>query len=162
MDPRLSPNSGQQHPSFPVPLPATTSAAPLTATLALDLRCTLGEGVTWNAQGQCWLWTDIEGSCLYRWAGNEQPPRRYELADRLGSFAPALSGRILLGLAKGLAWGEFSPGGLAVTPLVSVDAAEPRTRINDGRTDRGTSPGVRLYRLDGCCLWNDQPASGDG
>jgi len=112
------------------------STEAVSASLALDARCTLGECLLWDAAQARWLWTDIEASCLYGWAGGSAPPQRLELPDRLGSFALCRSGRLLLGLAKGLAWGRFGADGLAVAPLAPVDAAEPRTRINDGRTDR--------------------------
>jgi len=111
-------------------------AASFTATPAFDAGNTLGEGLVWDPRHERWLWTDIEAACLYRWGGGGLPAQRHELPDRLGCLAPARSGRVLLGLAKRLAWGRFTADGMAVTPLVAVDAAEPRTRINDGRTDR--------------------------
>jgi sugar lactone lactonase YvrE len=106
------------------------------AALALDARCTLGEGVLWDAGRQRWLWTDIEAACLWRWAGPGHAPNRCALPDRLGSFALCRSGRLLLGLAKGLAWGREQGERMEVSPTVPVEASEPRTRINDGRTDR--------------------------
>jgi L-arabinonolactonase len=106
------------------------------AALALDARCTLGEGLLWDAAARRWLWTDIEGACLWRWSGPGHAPVRCTLPDRLGSFACCRSGRLLLGLAKGLAWGREQGGRMEVSPVVPVEAAEPRTRINDGRTDR--------------------------
>lgn len=115
------------------PAPDPREAA---ARLALDVHCTLGEGVLWDAARQRWWWTDIEAACLWYWAGAGHSPVRCVLPDRLGSFALCRSGRLLLGLAKGLAWGREHEGRIEVSPLLPVDAAEPRTRINDGRTDR--------------------------
>lgn len=115
---------------------STSDPHDATAALALDARCTLGEGLAWDAANGAWLWTDIEAACLWRWAGPGQVPRRLALPDRLGSFARCRSGRLLLGLAKGLAWGREQGDRMEVTPLVPVEPAEPRTRINDGRTDR--------------------------
>jgi len=105
--------------------------------LALPFSATLGEGLLWR-DGR-WWWTDIEAATLYAWRPGEAGPQSCRLPDRLGSFAHCRSGRVLLGLAKRLALvtlGEDLELGKLQT-LAPVDAAEPRTRINDGRTDRG-------------------------
>lgn len=104
--------------------------------LALPQGATLGEGLLW--QGGRWWWTDIEASTLYAWRPGVAGPQFCRLPDRVGSFAHTRSGRVLLGLSKRLAIvkldEELAPGHLQT--LAPVDAAEPRTRINDGRTDR--------------------------
>lgn len=104
--------------------------------LALAQTATLGEGLLWR-DGR-WWWTDIEAATLLAWRPGEAAPLACRLPDRLGSFAHCRSGRVLLGLAKRLALATFGDAlelGQLQT-LVPVDAAEPRTRINDGRTDR--------------------------
>lgn len=109
-------------------------------TQALDLvlphGATLGEGLLWHA-GR-WWWTDIEAATLHAWRPGDPAPLSCRLPDRLGCFAHCRSGRLLLGLAKRLALAtlgdELELGQLQT--LAPVDAAEPRTRINDGRTDR--------------------------
>jgi L-arabinonolactonase len=106
------------------------------ATLAIDTACTLGEGLLWDVRGQRWCWTDIEEACAYTWVGGAARPQRHALPQRLGCFAIATSGRWLLGLAKGLAWGHWDGVDLRVTALCPVEAEQPGTRINDGRTDR--------------------------
>jgi L-arabinonolactonase len=108
----------------------------LHAQAACELPCTLGEGLLWDARGQRWCWTDIEEACLYTWAGPRHAPARHAVPDRVGSFAIAQSGRWLLGLSKGLAWGRWDGSALAVTPLCAVEPELADTRINDGRTDR--------------------------
>ena len=108
------------------------------ATLIVDCRSTLGEGLVWCTRRHAVLWTDIEGSRLWMHRPVEHETRSWTLPDRLGSFALCSSGTLLLGLAKGLAFADpdNTPGDtLAVTPLVDVDAVL-QTRINDGRADR--------------------------
>jgi sugar lactone lactonase YvrE len=112
----------------------------MTANLQLDLvlpqNATLGEGLLW--QGGRWWWTDIEAATLFAWKPGSPAPQFCRLPDRLGSFAHCRSGRVLLGLAKRLAVATLGEN-LELTQLQTlapVDAAEPRTRINDGRTDR--------------------------
>ena len=114
----------------------------MTADNAHDLRlvlphsATLSEGLLWHA-GR-WWWTDIEGAALFAWRPASAAPLACRLPDRLGSFAHCRSGRLLLGLAKRLCLASLDDD-LALSQLQTVspvDAAEPRTRVNDGRTDR--------------------------
>jgi L-arabinonolactonase len=104
--------------------------------LALPQNAALGEGLLWR-DGR-WWWTDIQGATLNAWRPGEAAAQVCKLPDRLGSFAHCRSGRVLLGLAKRLALATLGDGlelGQLQT-LAPVDAAEPRTRVNDGRTDR--------------------------
>jgi sugar lactone lactonase YvrE len=104
--------------------------------LALPFGATLGEGLLW--QGGRWWWTDIEGATLHAWRPGAAAAESCRLPDRLGSFAHTVSGRVLLGLAKRLCIATLSDD-LSLTQLQTlapVDAAESRTRIYEGRTDR--------------------------
>jgi len=104
--------------------------------LALPQGATLGEGLLWQ-RGR-WWWTDIEASTLHAWRPGQDAVEFCRLPDRLGSFAHTRSGRVLLGLAKRIAIASLGDG-LELTQLQTlapVDAAESRTRVNDGRTDR--------------------------
>ncbi|KQV46201.1 hypothetical protein ASC95_26705 [Pelomonas sp. Root1217] len=104
--------------------------------LTLPQGALLGEGLLWH--GGRWWWTDIEAATLFAWQPGAAGPLSCRLPDRLGSFAHCRSGRVLLGLAKRLALATLSDN-LDLGQLQTaapVDAAEPRTRINDGRTDR--------------------------
>ncbi|MEO6279006.1 SMP-30/gluconolactonase/LRE family protein [Roseateles sp.] len=104
--------------------------------LTVPQGATLGEGLLWRA-GR-WWWTDIEAATLFAWRPGSAAPQFCRLPDRVGSFAHTRSGRVLLGLAKRLAVASLGAE-LELTQLQTlapVDAAEPRTRINDGRTDR--------------------------
>jgi L-arabinonolactonase len=109
---------------------------PQSLDLALAHTATLGEGLLWH-DGR-WWWTDIEGAVLWAWRPGEPLPQSARLPDRLGSFAHCRSGRVLLGLAKRLALATLGEdaGLTSLETVAPVDAAEPRTRINDGRTDR--------------------------
>ena len=110
--------------------------------LAFIQAAKLGEGLQWHAQSRRWWWTDIESSMLHAWSPHSGSALNCRLPERLGCFAHARSGRLLLGLAKRLCLGTLSERdargfvGMALEPLCAVDAMEPRTRINDGRTDR--------------------------
>ncbi len=112
---------------------------PISVTLALDCRCTLGEGIVWSTRLRSVLWTDIERSTLWMYRPQDRFRRRWSLPDRLGSFAICESGRLLLGFAKSLAIAELDTASGTELPVESIAAIEPqlpRTRTNDGRTDR--------------------------
>lgn len=112
------------------------TALPLSLDLALAHTATLGEGLQWH-DGR-WWWTDIEAATLWAWRPGDEFPQSTRLPDRLGSFAHCRSGRVLLGLAKRLALATLGEQAelKSLETVAPVDAAEPRTRVNDGRTDR--------------------------
>lgn len=108
------------------------------AALQADSRCELGECPLWCAREGVLWWTDIESSKLWRLRPADGELRSWALPDRLGSFALCTSGRLLLGLSKGLYLAE-APGAdaaLRLTLMVAVETPRDRLRINDGRTDR--------------------------
>src|SRR3954452_6414402 len=110
-----------------------------TSTLALDCRCTLGEGIVWSRDLRSVLWTDIEKSTLWMYRPHDQMARHWSLPNRLGCFAVCRSGRLLLGLAKSLAFSQVDFEGsspIRIAPVVPIEPGVTRTRINDGRTDR--------------------------
>ncbi len=108
------------------------------AALAVDSKCTLGEGPVWWHARQALIWTDIQESRLWMFDRTSGRARSWTLPDRLGSMAICRSGSLLLGLAKGLflAALDETRDDLAVTQVVPVEPDVKSTRINDGRTDR--------------------------
>lgn len=107
------------------------------ASLFVDCRCTLGEGIVWWRDRRALIWTDIEQGRL--WIHDDRGTRNWKLPHRLGSLAPCESGKVLLGLAKRLCVADLDDsagGGLSPSPLAEVEAGVDWTRINDGRTDR--------------------------
>lgn len=105
-----------------------------TLELAFAQEATLGECLLW--QGGRWWWTDIEGAALHAWGPGDAQALTVKLPARLGSFAHARSGRVLMGLDKRLVLAVLDGSTAQLQELVPVDAAQRRTRINDGRTDR--------------------------
>jgi L-arabinonolactonase len=111
--------------------------------LAVEHRAQLGEGLLWDARNHRWWWTDIESATIHSWSEGRQAAHTYRVPDRTGCMALCESGRILFGTAKQLIFAgppdAEDPDGAQLQPIrkgVPVDAIEPRTRINDGRTDR--------------------------
>ena len=121
----------------------------MSATLLVDCRCTLGEGILWCPRRHAWLWTDIEGSRLWMHVPRRSAStgttgaeagitRHWSLPERLGSFALCQSGRLLLALAKRLAFADPDAATGDTLPVTTILPLEPNleTRTNDGRTDR--------------------------
>ena len=110
------------------------------ATLAIDSRCTLGEGILWCERRRVLYWTDILAAELWRHDPASGHTHTWSLPEPLGCLALGEDGRLLLGLAKGLyasdveaQLGTRTP---VMTKLVDVEADDPLTRVNDGRADR--------------------------
>jgi L-arabinonolactonase len=103
--------------------------------LAVDGRHVLGEGIIWNERTGRLLWTDIESSELWSHDPASGALQRWPLPERLCSMAlTADDGRLLLGLASGLAFFELATGFL--NRICDVESHLPSTRLNDGRVDR--------------------------
>ena len=110
-----------------------------TAALVVDSRCILGEGIVWAPSRRALLWTDIQRSMLWMHSLATNVTQTWTLPDRLGSLVVCESGRLLLGLAKGLYFADIDSAkgtDLPVTAVVKVEPQAPKLRINDGRTDR--------------------------
>ena len=106
----------------------------LRATLVLDARNTLGEGMTWCVRSQSLYWTDIHASVLWRFRPTDGSTRRWPMPQRLASFALCEDPDwLLLGLESGLAFFHLQSGELI--PISEVEAELP-TRLNDGACDR--------------------------
>lgn len=120
----------------------TAAASPAhTASLAVDSRCTHGEGVVWCERRQALFWVDIDGRQLWRHDPASGATRHWNLPDRPGCLGLFDDGRLLLALAKGVyaADPDASAADASDLPLHKLADLEPErddTRANDGRADR--------------------------
>ncbi|WP_233862185.1 SMP-30/gluconolactonase/LRE family protein [Paraburkholderia adhaesiva] len=105
-----------------------------TATLLIDAKNQLGEGVTWCARTGRLYWTDIEGASLSRYDPRDGSHRTWPMPERLGCFSLCEDeNTLVLGLAKRLAFFDLATG--EIEPIVDVEPGVT-TRVNDGRCDR--------------------------
>lgn len=103
--------------------------------LAVDGKHMLGECVLWCERTGRVLWTDIPAATLWTHVPATGETRSWAMPERVGSFAlTADDDRLLLGLASGLAFFQFSTG--KVERICDVEPELAGTRINDGRCDR--------------------------
>lgn len=104
------------------------------ATLAVDAKCALGEGVLWCAKTGRLYWTDIEGARLSRYDPASGERVDWRMPERLATFALTADAHVLVvGLASRLAFFD-----LVTRELSLIAEVEPglNTRVNDGRCDR--------------------------
>jgi L-arabinonolactonase len=104
-----------------------------------DLICKtqnlLGECVLWDHRTQQLQWTDIESSCLWQWDMTNAAPRRFELPQRLGSFALTQDPEIYVGAFEN-GFAHFSAAQSMFEMRAPVTQGTRHLRMNDGRTDR--------------------------
>jgi L-arabinonolactonase len=101
-----------------------------------------GCALRWDAAGGCWRWPDPVAGQLYAWSATDGTPSGLRMLENACVMACCVSGKVLLGLGKRLGMADLPQPGQPGRPLqaqvlVTIDAAEPRTSISDGCTDRG-------------------------
>jgi sugar lactone lactonase YvrE len=117
-------------------------AALATAGILLLRTGRAGRALRWDAAGRCWRWPDPHNEQLHAWPAASGAAEGVRLFEGACALASCVSGRVLLGQGKRLGLVDVpATGGAAARPLqaqvlVTVDAAEPRTAISDGCTDR--------------------------
>lgn len=104
------------------------------ATVVLQARNTLGEGIVWCTREQALYWTDIHAATLWRYRPRDGRAEQWPMPERLACLALCeADGWLLLGLASRLAF--FHPASVTLVPIAGVEAGRP-TRLNDGACDR--------------------------
>ena len=131
----------------------------MTPDAVCDVANLLGEGVIWDHRTQKLQWTDIESACLWQW-DMAAAPVRYNLSERLGSFALTPDPKLYLGAFEN-GFARFSLEPKTFEMIAPVTQGTPHLRMNDGRTDRSGkfwsgsmaeakgSPLGSLWRYDG-------------
>ena len=94
----------------------------------------LGEGPLWDVAEQALYWVDSRSCIIHRldWASGER--RDWTVPAMIGSMALREGGGAVLALQTGIHLFDFETG--EATPVADPEADEPRTRFNDGKTDR--------------------------
>jgi L-arabinonolactonase len=121
-------------------IPASTSIASTPGIMLIRVG-QAGSSLRWDAAAQCWRWPDPLGGQLYAWPAPAGMPSGVRMLESASVMACATSGRVLLGLGKRLGMVDLPVPGQPSRPLqaqvlITIDAAEPRTSISDGCTDR--------------------------
>lgn len=115
-----------------------------TATFMLQIdfigeqRDRLGECPLWDERNQVLYWIDAKRCLIHCLVAASGERREWCLPSEIGSIALCESGRLLVAMEREIGFLDVSEGGdvSAFECLASVAHAEPRMRLNDGRTDR--------------------------
>jgi sugar lactone lactonase YvrE len=113
--------------------------------MAMRIECVLecgnhlGEGPVWDVEDGCLYWVDGTGRrvgnpSIWRMDIRTGNTRSWSLAHDVGAMALRRAGGAVLALADGFYFFDFDSGTLDL--ITSIDADEPRTRLNDGKCDR--------------------------
>lgn len=102
--------------------------------MMVDAENQLGECVLWCERSARVFWTDILGARLYAHHPASRKTETWTMPEPLASFAfTENEGRLLMGLASGLAFFDIASG--QFTHICKVEEGLA-TRLNDGRCDR--------------------------
>ena len=114
-------------------------------TMSIRIECVvqcgnhLGEGPVWDAEDGCLYWVDGTGRrvgnpSIWRLDPRSGQTNHWSLTHDVGALALRRRGGAVLALDDGFYFFDFTTGQLDLIAL--VDAAQPRTRLNDGKCDR--------------------------
>jgi len=123
----------------------------------LNARARLGEGTLWDASKQVLYWVDIYNHRVHQFEPATGCDVVFEVGNEVGCVGLAGSDRLILGLRDQIALLDLQSGN--ITPLISIEADNPKTRLNDGKCDPAgrfwvgsmselEEPEGRLYRYD--------------
>lgn len=95
----------------------------------------VGEGATWDAEAQKFLWADIPAGIIYEWDWQSRQRVQYQLPEQVGSFGLCDDGRLVVGLISGVYLFDRATGRLEflVDPEPEQAPNRPRHRLNDGK-----------------------------
>ena len=111
-----------------------TSASTWQAKLAVDCRCTLGEGPQWDAKHQRLYWCDILEKQLHWLSPATGESGHYQLDHMVSLITPLEEGGLLLVGEDRLS--RFDPTSGSVEKFCDFEADNTITRSNDARVDR--------------------------
>ncbi|WP_207632480.1 SMP-30/gluconolactonase/LRE family protein [Foetidibacter luteolus] len=127
------------------------------ASLVLNAKAKLGEGIVWHSQEQKLYWVDIEGRQLHIFNPASKETTSFSTGERIGALVPTLQGDVIVALQNGLHRMDTSTGEFTFLTNPLTDGI----RFNDGKCDPSgrfwigsmhldvKDGAAALYRFDG-------------
>ena len=97
----------------------------------VDCRNRLGEVPVWDVAEQALYWVDIEGKLLQRYTPATQAVERWQMPERISSFALREEGGLIVAFASGIALYDPSPA--------ASNGSRGRTRIRATASTRANA-----------------------
>ncbi len=125
--------------------------------VAVRADAVLGEGPSWDVTAGILLWVDILGDRIHRSDLSTGTTQTRQFDDPVGAIVPTDDGRLLITTPRGLS--VLDDMEAPEVSLVTIEADNPQTRMNDGKCDPlgqlwtgtmaydATSGAGRLYRV---------------
>ncbi len=104
------------------------------ATLLVDCKNQLGEGIQWSVDRQRVYWPDIFGNMLQSCDEDGGAIERVQLETGLTAFGFTRTGRAIASFVDGIFWLDTETGEREM--LHPFQPENPKTRLNDGGLDR--------------------------
>ena len=99
----------------------------------VDCRNKLGEVPVWDVAEQALYWVDIEGKLLQRYTPATGALQRWQMPERISSFALREEGGLIVAFASGIALYDLDSGEIE---WIARPDKDPRNRFNEGKCDR--------------------------
>ena len=106
----------------------------MTPDLVLDARAECAESPVWDTGSSRLWWTDIPARRLHRLDPASGRNETFEVPGRVGCFALARTGGLVVAMEHEIA--RFQPETGKLEALAEVEPERPENRLNDGRCDR--------------------------
>lgn len=123
----------------------------------LNARARLGEGTLWDTDRQLLYWVDIFNHRVNQFEPSTGTNIIFEVGQEVGCMGLVDQERLILGMRDRIAYLDIQTG--KVTTLLTLEADNPKYRLNDGKCDPGgrfwvgsmseeEKPIANLYRYD--------------
>ena len=101
--------------------------------VVVHANATLGEGPSWDAEGNRLLWVDIELNLLHIYYPDSEEDVTYEIGQTIGAVVPYCEDEVIVVLYEGFHKYQLSTGTL--TFIANPEQHLPNNRFNDGKCD---------------------------
>lgn len=101
--------------------------------VVVHANATLGEGPSWDADGNRLLWVDIESHLLHVYYPDSGEDVTYEVGQSIGAVVPYREDEVIVALYEGFHKYQLSTG--VLTFIANPEHDLPNNRFNDGKCD---------------------------